>query len=274
VYDVVISVFFSLEAEVIHASKRRIKLIPQLPHDQPATNPATYVKEIHKQLRAIARQISKPRWLPNFTIPTTYVRTLPLTLGYDDSIGWAVSHRQFEYNDVTLTVINYLNETKLKVTIITLGSMEPTHYNSVVRNIVKTVPDDQCILLVLGNTEPTNLTLRGIKVSSEIVVSRKLIVVKELNYLLLRDYVLSAHHHCGCGTMLASLTWKSLIDSKGESSKNIATNIHPHPQGFDQYYNAEWLRRYVCGPISAEVEYIVLSAMLKNYSICLFQTML
>nr|WJN66646.1 polyprotein [Grapevine endornavirus 1] len=215
-HRIVIGLFFSSEANLVHGTEKNIRIIPQL-DDKWDGNAKCNHGMSSNSIRAFFK-LPQPVITPYWAVPYD-------VLDRDDNLGFLVPRYSLTIDNNTDMAIRFASKYNGKVRIVTLGSMVPDDYMVRIENMLLASPLPVILVTSKLRNKPNAFEYAGQNYTLNMSgMYQNICIVPSVNYFALTNRVVEAHHHCGAGTYL---TFRMM------GIKQI-----PYAIAFDQHYNA------------------------------------
>ncbi|UTQ50503.1 MAG: polyprotein (domains: helicase - caspase/glycosyltransferase - RNA-dependent RNA polymerase) [Tomato associated alphaendornavirus 1] len=217
VHDYVFSMFFADEADMVHACINNYRIIPQLSETWDPREKLSGAGKWSMVRKLLG--IPKPPSLPLWSVPSAWFLD-------DTNLGYLFTKAQLSVDKATDMALQFCDKHNGNVTLITLGSMVPDNYQSVINNMLNTTSNAVIFVTAKLQTMQNKFEFEGRYYRyCDFTMHQRILIIPKCNYLLLTGKITEAKHHFGAGTYATF----SLI-----GVKQVA-----YPQAFDQKFNAK-----------------------------------
>ncbi|ALX17418.1 polyprotein [Erysiphe cichoracearum alphaendornavirus] len=215
-HRIVIGLFFSSEANLVHGTEKNIRIIPQLDDEWDGNKKCAHGMGSNS-IRALF-QLPQPKLTSYWAVPFD-------VLDRADNLGFLIPQYSLSIDNNTDMALRFSKKHNGKVRVITLGSMLPSDFAVRIDNMLRA--SELPPIFVTGKISTAQGTFSYKDISYEFSAQgmyEDICIVKSVNYLALTGHVQECHNHCGAGTYL--------------TFKMMGVRQVPWPVAFDQHYNA------------------------------------
>ncbi|AFV91541.1 polyprotein [Grapevine endophyte alphaendornavirus] len=215
-HRIVIGMFFSSEANLVHGTEKNIRIIPQLDDEWDGAakcNHGMSSNSIRKFFK-LPKPVITPYWAVPYDI-----------LNRADNLGFLVPKYCLNIDNNTDMAIRFSIKHNGQVRVVTLGSMIPDDYLVRINNMLLASPLPVILVTSKLHNKSDKFDYDGQTFALNMPgMYKSICIVPSVNYLALNNRIVEAHHHCGAGTYL--------------TFRMLGVKQVPYAVAFDQHYNA------------------------------------